>query len=133
MKSHKIEHRLEKLQKALSKLEEIAFDPVDKKRSNIDATIQRFEFTTELFWLFLQAILQNKGLDAKFPKDTLQLAYQTGLIDEETIWLNMIKDRNNTSHTYNQELADEIYSRIQESYVKTFRNNLNRIIISLQE
>jgi hypothetical protein len=47
------------LEKALQSLEAIAFKPFQKDRSNIDATIQRFEFTIELFWKTLKTILGN--------------------------------------------------------------------------
>jgi nucleotidyltransferase substrate binding protein (TIGR01987 family) len=38
--------------------------------------------------------------------------YHQGWIDDETAWLNMLKDRNLTSHTYVQELALEIHARL---------------------
>jgi nucleotidyltransferase substrate binding protein (TIGR01987 family) len=46
-------------------------------------------------------------------------------IDDEAMWVAMLQDRNKTSHTYHESLADEIYARIpkylnvmQKTYVK---------------
>ena len=38
------------------------------------------------------------------------------LINEEDVWLQMLEDRNKTSHAYNQDLADEIYNHITTNY-----------------
>ena len=38
------------------------------------------------------------------------------LIDDETMWLEMLADRNKTSHAYNEALADEIYEHIITNY-----------------
>lgn len=130
MKNVKIELRLEKLKKALSRLENIAFEPIDKNRANVDATIQRFEFTIELFWNLLKAVLEEKGIEAQFPKDVMRESYKGGLINDEKIWLQMLQDRNSTSHTYNEELADEIYKRVQ-GYVSIFKDNLANILTKI--
>lgn len=130
MKNQKIELRLEKLKKALTSLETIINEPIDKNRANIDASIQRFEFVIELFWNYLKAILENKGVEAQFPKDVLQESYKGNLIDDELIWLKMLKDRNATSRTYDEELANQIYARIKNEYVAIFRKSLDKITSS---
>jgi nucleotidyltransferase substrate binding protein (TIGR01987 family) len=103
----------EKLHKALISLELILKARNRSDRSNIDATIQRFEFTIELFWKFLKRILDSKGIEVRFPKDVLKEAYAGHLIDDEQTWLDMLRDRNLTSHTYDEELADRIYENIK--------------------
>lgn len=106
----------EKLDNALSALEQMVNKPMEADRSNIDACIQRFEFSIELYWKLLKRILDSEGVEVQFPKEVLQEAYKGNLIDDETLWLQMLKDRNLSSHTYNQALADEIYERIQSYY-----------------
>ena len=78
----------------------------------VDGTIQRFEFTFELFWKVLQRLLADQGIAANSPKSVLQHAYRLGWLDHEATWLKMLEDRNLTSHTYREALALEIYRRI---------------------
>ncbi len=87
--------------------------PQQDNRLNIDATIQRFEYTIELFWKFLKHLLASQGVEALSPKQALREAYAMHLISDEATWIKMQNDRNQTSHSYNIELADQIYSRIK--------------------
>jgi nucleotidyltransferase substrate binding protein (TIGR01987 family) len=115
-----------KEEKALKSLEIIIVKPMQEDRSNVDASIQRFEFTIELLWKLLKRILVFEGIETTSPKHVLQEAYQTKLIDDEQLWLNMLTDRNLTSHTYDEELADEIYSRIKK-YCPLLRKTFNAL------
>ena len=65
-----------------------------------DATIQRFEFTIELFWKLLKKVLLHEKIAATTPRDTLAKAYQYNLIDDEALWLAMLDDHNNPSYAY---------------------------------
>lgn len=125
MTETKIKLGFAKLKKALAALELMSCEPMQDNRGNIDATIQRFEFTIELFWKLLKHILESKGTLVRSPKDVLQEAYMNNLIDDEKQWIKMLDDRNLSSHTYDEKLADEIYARIK-NYVpilkKTFEN-----------
>jgi nucleotidyltransferase substrate binding protein (TIGR01987 family) len=78
----------------------------------IDGTIQRFEFTFELFWKVVRRLLARQGVEANSPKTALQQAYRLGWLNDEQQWLDVLKDRNLTSHTYREPLALEIYGRI---------------------
>jgi nucleotidyltransferase substrate binding protein (TIGR01987 family) len=112
------------LQKALVALKQMVDKPMQADRSNVDACIQRFEFCVELYWKLLRRILETKGQEAVYPKDVLRAAYRGKLIDNEDLWIGMLIDRNQTSHTYNEKLADEIYGRIKQYYPlmsKTFQ------------
>ena len=105
------------LGKAITKLRR-AFDRAgslvqdDEREENRDSIIKRFEFTIELFWKTLKKILRYELIKANSPKEVLQASYMTFLIDDETIWLHMLEDRNLTSHTYKEALAKEILARI---------------------
>ena len=123
----KITLEIKKLEKALKSLENIYLKPTQEDRSNIDATIQRFEFTIELFWKTLKVFLLEKGLEVHYPKDTLQESYKSGLLDDEDVWLKILKDRNLTSHTYDEHLANEIFQRIQ-LYVPVLRKNYDNLL-----
>ena len=84
-----------------------------------DAAIQRFEFTFELVWKTLQLYLEHQGFESGSPRAVLKKAFITRLIadeDEADVWLQMLDDRNLTTHAYDQTLAARIYSRIVEHY-----------------
>lgn len=111
----KRELSLEQLNNALNRLGEVLKKPLEDDDIVLDATIQRFEFSVELFWKTMRRFLAAEGIEAKTPKEVLQKAYAANWIENETLWLSMLKDRNLTSHTYEQENALEIYQSI-ESY-----------------
>ena len=112
------------LEQALQRLEEMANEPIQNSRAQIDATIHRFEFTIELFWKALKKkLLDDYGIEVNGPKPVLQQAYAYKLINEEQIWLAMLFDRNMTSHTYKQALADQIYANIK-TYVPFLKQEL---------
>ena len=112
-----INEKIELLSDAVSRLEEATEEPIDQKRLSIDATIQRFEFTFEFFWKTLKIVLESRGVQVQFPRDVLEAAYQNQLISDEKIFLDMLDDRNETSHTYDQSIADEIYDHIKFKYM----------------
>lgn len=118
--------KLEKFNKALVALEAIYLKPVQDDRSNVDATIQRFEFTFELAWKFLKDYFIERDIELYYPREIIQEAFAVNLISDEDIWIKMLKDRNLTSHTYNEKLADEIYIRIK-LYVPVLRSLLNSV------
>ena len=80
----------------------------------VDASIQRFEFTFELFWKLARRLLARHGIDAASPRATLRHAYRLGWLDDEARWLGMLDDRNLTSHTYRETLAHEIFGRLPD-------------------
>lgn len=126
MKDPKIELGFSKLSRALISLEDIVFKPVLEDRSNIDASIQRFEFTIELFWKLLRVILESKGVAVQYPKDVLREAFKGHLIDHEQEWLKMLLDRHIASHAYDEQLADKISNNIR-SYIPTLRSTFDKL------
>lgn len=116
----------EKFKKALASLEAVYLQPMRQDRTNIDATIQRFEFTFELAWKFLKDYFFDKGIDLNYPKEVIQEAFRVNLIENESVWISMLRDRNMTSHTYDEKLADTIFLNIR-NYVPEIRTLLNKI------
>jgi len=82
----------------------------------VDGTIQRFEFTIELFWKALKRLLAREGIEARTPREALQRAYQAGWLADETAWLEMLRDRNETSHAYDEVLARKICERVRHNF-----------------
>lgn len=84
-----------------------------------DAVIQRFEFTFEVVWKALRLYLEHQGYECGGPRSTLKKAFVEALVpteEEADIWLEMLDDRNLTSHAYDEALADRIYERIIHDY-----------------
>lgn len=99
-----------------------------------DGVIQRFEFTFELAWKTLKAVFEDEGLiGLNSPKTVLREAFAAELIEEDELWLAMLKDRNSTAHIYNEHLAIEICHNIQEKYVNALANLLEKIEKRLSE
>lgn len=90
--------------------------------------IQSFEFTHELAWNVLKDFLEHQGVGPLFgSKDTTREAFNKSLIDDGETWMNMIKSRNQTSHTYNKKTAEEIVSNIQQKYFLAFSDFLKKM------
>lgn len=51
-------------------------------------------------------------------KSVVREAYKAGIIKSGEIWIEMIDDRNLTSHIYSQSMADDIYLRITKNILK---------------
>ena len=108
---------LEKLTKALDRLEEALAQSPDNPLL-IDGAIQRFEFSFELTWKAIKrALFEYEGLEIASPRQALQQAYAVSWIDDESQWVIMLKDRNLTSHTYKETLAQEIFDRLDQHYL----------------
>lgn len=104
--------RIAEFQRAVERLDE-ALTLADGNPLGVDASIQRFEFSIELAWKSLRDVLsRDHGLDVASPKPALQEAFRVALIDDEALWLAMLRDRNLSSHTYREALAREIFARL---------------------
>ena len=71
-----------------------------------DASIQRFEFCIELAW---KVGKRHMGTAATAPKQVIREMGQASLIDDVALWLEAVDKRNLSSHTYNEDLAREVY------------------------
>ena len=84
-----------------------------------DAVIQRFEFSFELVWKTLKLYLERQGHECGGPRPPLKKAFAEGLIatlEEADVWLQMLEDRNLTSHAYDEALATRIYQHVARDY-----------------
>jgi len=102
--------RLESFQTAIKRLVEVLGEP--ETGVSRDAAIQRFEFCFELAWKAIQERAKTEGLECYSPKQCFRLAFTNQWLRNETGWLAMLEDRNRTSHTYDEELAKQVYRRL---------------------
>ena len=90
--------------------------------------IQAFEFTHELAWNVMKDYFAYQGNTSIMgSRDAVREAFGKGLLEEGEGWMEMIKSRNQTSHTYNQHIADAIVGRILESYFPLFQSFSRRM------
>ena len=102
---------------------DIEIESADKILDEIlkEGLIQRFEYTHELAWNVMKDFLFEVGnVKIYGSRDATREAFNAELIEKGDIWMEMIKSRNKTSHTYNEETADEIYSKILNEYHSVF-------------
>jgi len=122
MKPRKTENFL----RAMESLEDAIALPVQNQR-DMAGIIQNFEFVYELGWKMLKERLEEQGIIANSPKEVLEKAYQVKFIEEENLWLEIIKARNLSTHTYDRELAEKLVLDIKSKFMKAFRNLKNSI------
>lgn len=119
--------KLDSAIKALETLKEIM--RVEHSTIQRDAAIQRFEYTSEACWKASQAALwQELKLQIKTPKQAYAKAFEVSWIDETVCEQLMatIEDRNLTSHTYHEGVAEKIYHNIN-AHIAAFGILLNAI------
>lgn len=97
-------------QKELSKLEK-------------QGIIQAFEIVYELSWNTIKDFYQLQGeTSIQGSRDAFSLAFNRGLISAGETFMRMIKSKQLTSHTYNEETAYEIYFIIVNKYFDAFNH-----------
>lgn len=78
--------------------------------------IQFFEFTFELAWKTMKDKLEFEGLTSKTPRETIKNAFQAQYISDGQIWLEALDNRNLLSHTYDEDIANEVIDLILNKY-----------------
>ncbi|MCX6938363.1 MAG: nucleotidyltransferase substrate binding protein [Verrucomicrobia bacterium] len=103
--------RFQNYRKALSRLSEAVALAGERPLSDLEqqGLIQGFEYTHELGWNVLKDYLEHQGfVNIIGSKGASREAFKNALITDGEAWMDMIKARNATSHTYKPEVADEI-------------------------
>jgi nucleotidyltransferase substrate binding protein (TIGR01987 family) len=92
--------------------------------------IHTFKFTHELAWNTLKDFLNSRGSSEKLygSKDATRAAFAAGLIEDGEAWMNMISHRNESSHTYNDEVASRITEAVRTLYVPAFESFHRRFL-----
>jgi len=76
------------------------------------ATIQMFEITVENAWKLMQRwvkINADSKIHEKPKRELFRTAHQCGLISDPVVWWEFFDGRNRTSHTYHEEVTEEVY------------------------
>jgi nucleotidyltransferase substrate binding protein (TIGR01987 family) len=107
--------------KAFQSLKESLEIPITTKR-DLSGIIKDFELLYELSWKVLKLHLELAGHQTNNARHAFSVAYQLGLLKDENVWLQIIKDRNMTVHTYDEKFAREMVKRIETLYFKAFES-----------
>jgi len=90
----------------------------------LDLLVKRFEFTYEMAWKALKRYLDFLGIEAKNPREVFKEAYSQQVIKNEEVWLDMIEQRNLTSHIYDEFQILEIIDK-KDDFKNEFKNLRN--------
>ena len=110
------------LQRAVSRLKEAIVEYEQTHSQAVrDGAIQRFEFCTELAWKTMREYLLDQGYtNINSPKEVIKQAFAFGMIEDSKVWLELLNDRNLTSHVYDEATAAAIFARIEGQYLPLF-------------
>lgn len=118
------EQKLNSYRKALSRLAEVVNVMKTRQLNDFEADglIQRFEFTFELAWKLMKSYADYQGTDKEImgSRDAIRWAFENKLIEDSNVWVEMIKRRNDTSHTYDEDTAANVVMSVKNSYYQAF-------------
>lgn len=89
----------------------------------ISGIIDKFYIQFELGWKVLKELLRYEGANQAAtgsPREIIKTAYAYFDFIEESIWLEMLRDRNDTTHIYNEEAAQQLVEKILHRYIAVF-------------
>jgi len=116
-REYKLQMKARVAKRALGTLKEIMDEPYSVIIR--DAAIQRFEYTFEAIWkLIKEYLIEREGIVCNSPKSCFREAFKMHLINEDESMqaLYMTDDRNMTTHTYHEDVAEEIYKELAGYY-----------------
>lgn len=110
---------MKQLDNAMALLEER-----DLSELEVQGTIQAFEYNYELAWNVIKDFYQYQdgSIDIQGSRDAFRTAFKRGLVCEGQVWMDMIKSRALTVHTYDEHVAEKILEDIIHRYYPTMRN-----------
>lgn len=113
------EQRLSSYHNTLNKLAEVVNLSQVRPLSGLekDGLVQRFEFTHELSWKLMKSYAEYQGYDGiAGSRDATRKAFEMGLITDGETWMDMIRSRNETSHTYDGDVAEAVVGKVLNTF-----------------
>lgn len=120
--------RFSNYQKALGQLEKF-IEKGDLNPLEEQGLVQAFEYTYELAWNVMKDYFTYAQAEENITgsRDAIRLAFKRGLIVDGENWMDMIVSRVKSSHTYNEDTANEIVEKILASYFNLFVDFNNKM------
>jgi len=112
--------RFSNFNKALTQLQKF-IDKGELSELEAQGLVKAFEYTYELAWNTIKDFLEFSGQsDIYGSRDAIRKGFQLGLIIDGDGWMDMLKSRNQTSHTYNEDTARQINNAVVTRYYDLF-------------
>lgn len=115
--------KLDNFSNCLNVLKNADFKLADNNEIYRTGVIGQFNLTFELAWKALQEVLKLHGAEEAStgsPREILQLGYKLGFVDDSSVWLLMLRKRNNSVHIYNEDEVDEMILLVRDSFIPAF-------------
>jgi nucleotidyltransferase substrate binding protein (TIGR01987 family) len=90
--------------------------------------IQLFEMTFELSWKLLKDYLESQDFIVKSPRESIKQSFQIGLIENGHIWIDALENRNLTTHTYNEKIAEKLSSDITNLFLPELKKIYDKLL-----
>ena len=121
------QQRFANYNKALAQLRKF-IEKGDLSELEKQGLIKSFEYTFELSWTTMKDFLEFRGQTDIFgSRDAIRKSFQLGLIASGEMWMDMLASRNQTFHTYNEAVAEEICRAVQAAYYPLFQELQRRL------
>lgn len=115
------QQRFANYKKALAQLKKF-IDKGDLNELEEQGVIQAFEYTYELGCNVIRDYLREQGNRNIYgSRDAIREAFAFELIVDGEGWMDMLKDRNLTVHTYNEDTARTIAENVVKRYFELFK------------
>ena len=85
--------------------------------------VDKFSLQFELGWKMLKDLLRHEGVASAAtgsPREILKSSYRCFAFLDEGVWLNMLRDRNEIAHVYDEGIMLALLTRILEEYIPAF-------------
>ncbi|MCX7115293.1 MAG: nucleotidyltransferase substrate binding protein [Gammaproteobacteria bacterium] len=123
MKDIRWHQRLSNFELALNELSEAVTTTTQRQLNKLEeqGLIQSFEYNYELSWNAIKDFYEAQGeTNIQGSRDAIRLAFKRGLIEDGELWMQMIKSRTLTSHTYDKTIAADIVIKIIQLFYPAF-------------
>jgi nucleotidyltransferase substrate binding protein (TIGR01987 family) len=89
-----------------------------------------YEICFEQSWKAMKEILEYNGYQESAtgsPRAVLKTAFRAGMIKDEDLWLGALQERNNVTHSYNQNIAYGIVRLAKNKFYQMFCDLKNEL------
>lgn len=133
---HKHQNYLRTLNALIRSIKNFSRDDIDEdlRLDLVASVIKHFEMCYEASWKFLKLYLEVRYKQiTNSPRELFRQCFIFNIFDEQTTkeFLKICDARNTTTHTYDEEKAQEICDRI-DHYYQTF-NKINCISLEIDD